>query len=276
VEDKGIKPGLWSGKDGEIPLLAALTQKARFYFGNDTGPMHIASAVGIPSVGLFGGGTWPRFVPLGPHSLALVEELPCFGCGWECIFGDAPCMNTISVEDARIAIRKCLQNEAVESNILRSSLKIPEETAQYIEKAVHKFKSIQSTWALKLEACEADRAARLEVIERQAAEMESERAAGLEVLNNLTERLQASETDREARLAVIERQAREFAERVSELEADRAARLEVINTQGQIIGGLEEQIHELRSSRSWRMTAPFRWVHQKWLLFSKGPSHDPQ
>ena len=102
-----------------------------------------------------------------------------------------------------------------------------------------------------------------------------------EVINNLSDRLQASEADREARLAVIERQAGEFAERMSEVEADRAARLEVINKQGQLIGGLEGQIRELktelgmlRSSRSWRMTAPFRWVHQKWNSFFKGSSHD--
>ena len=267
VADKGIKASSWKGKDGDIPLLAALTKKARFYFGNDTGPMHIASAVGIPLVGLFGGGTWPRFVPHGQHSLALVEELPCFGCGWECIFGDAPCMNTIAVEDARTAVKKCLQNEAVQSNILRSSKQIPQETAQYIQKAVHKFKSVQSTWAHKLEACEVDRASRLEVIERQARES--------------GERIAELEADRASRLEVIERQAREFEERMSEVEADRAARLEVINKQGQLIGGLEGQIRELktelgmlRSSRSWRMTAPFRWVHQKWNSFFKGSSHD--
>jgi predicted nuclease with TOPRIM domain len=86
------------------------------------------------------------------------------------------------------------------------------------------------------------------------------------------------ESDRAARLEVIERQAKEFREKLEEIEADRAARLEVINKQGRHIGALEEQIKglkielsTLRSSRSWRMTASFRWAHQQWQLFSKGP-----
>jgi hypothetical protein len=144
-----------------------VNKKAQFYFGTIR-LMHIASAVGIPVVGLFGGGTWPRFLPLGPHSIGVAGELSCFGCGWDCIFGDAPCMSIITVEDACKAIKTTLQDEAVESNVLRSSNKVNEETKQYIEKAVHRFKSTKSGLVHKLEVCEADRASLQEVIERQA------------------------------------------------------------------------------------------------------------
>lgn len=37
-----------------LPELAAILRRARLYVGSDTGPMHLAAAVGAPCVGLFG------------------------------------------------------------------------------------------------------------------------------------------------------------------------------------------------------------------------------
>lgn len=78
-----------------------------------------------------------------------------------------------------------------------------------------------------LAASEADRAARLEVIERQQTQLEAseaDRAARLEVIQQQQAQLEASETDRAARLEMIERQQ-------AQLEAGEAARLEVIERQ---------------------------------------------
>ena len=86
-----VDPRIWLGKDGEIPTFAALAAAAKTYVGNDTGPMHIAAAVKTPVVAIFGGGHWPRFQPRGNRSLVVVGEMPCFGCGWNCIFADALC-----------------------------------------------------------------------------------------------------------------------------------------------------------------------------------------
>jgi 2-polyprenyl-3-methyl-5-hydroxy-6-metoxy-1,4-benzoquinol methylase len=66
-----------------------------------------------------------------------------------------------------------------------------------------------------LSACEADRAARLEVIHKQEKEF--------------SKRLQDCEKDREARLEVIHNQEREFLNTWKACEADRAALVEVIN-----------------------------------------------
>ncbi len=37
-----------------LPELAAVLRRARIFVGSDTGPLHIAAAVGTPCVGLFG------------------------------------------------------------------------------------------------------------------------------------------------------------------------------------------------------------------------------
>jgi ADP-heptose:LPS heptosyltransferase len=122
LELKGIAARRWLGKNGELPVLAALLEKAQFFVGNDTGTMHIAAAVGIPVVGIFGGGHFPRFIPLGDHSLGVVGELPCFGCGWACNFTTPPCIKMVGVKDVENAITTVLDNKAVDMNLLEVQL----------------------------------------------------------------------------------------------------------------------------------------------------------
>ncbi len=236
VKERGKVPFIWLGKNGEIPILAAIIQKAKFYFGNDTGPMHLAAAVEIPVVGIFGGGHWPRFLPTGSHSIGIAGDLPCFGCEWDCIFADAPCVRLVSVDDAKSAIKNVIQGEGLDSNMVRSSYKVSNETARYIEKAVNKYKSIKSELTAKLDRSELDCAARLEVI------------------NDLQKRYEESEADRAARLEVIN----DLQKRYEESEADRAEKLEEIKRQLEELDQLHSCLESIKSSRSWRMTAPFR------------------
>lgn len=46
-----------------LPALTLLLDKARFYFGSDTGVLHIAVAVGTPTIALMGIGGYRRFFP---------------------------------------------------------------------------------------------------------------------------------------------------------------------------------------------------------------------
>ena len=51
--------------------LAALSRRAKLFIGSDTGPLHLAAAVGTPCVGLYG--PWPaaRHGPYGPRNISL-------------------------------------------------------------------------------------------------------------------------------------------------------------------------------------------------------------
>ena len=109
-----LPPALWLGGDGDLPLLATLLAGSALYFGNDTGAMHLAAALDVPVLGVFGGGTWPRFVPAARRGVALVHPLPCFGCGWDCAFGDAPCLGEIRVADATAALDRTLATDRFE------------------------------------------------------------------------------------------------------------------------------------------------------------------
>jgi len=63
---------------GEYPIsrLGALLERAMLFVTNDTGPLHVASAVGTPTVGLYRAKNLPRFGPWGTVHRSLVPSLP--------------------------------------------------------------------------------------------------------------------------------------------------------------------------------------------------------
>ena len=64
---------------------------------NDSGPMHIAEALGVPVTALFGGSRVDWYGPRGDfHETINVEVMPCRPCFDACIFSSARCMEGIS------------------------------------------------------------------------------------------------------------------------------------------------------------------------------------
>jgi ADP-heptose:LPS heptosyltransferase len=139
----GTKPAVWLGRDGEVPLLAALLRSAQFYVGHDTGAMHLAAAVGRPVVGIFGGGHWPRFRPVGRQTVSVVQPLPCFGCNWDCHFGDAPCVKTLTLADVRAAVEKILAAGSQPIDELVEAHNLPAETLQLIAASTPRYVELQ-------------------------------------------------------------------------------------------------------------------------------------
>lgn len=65
----------------DLPLLAAGLASCDILVTNDSGPMHLASAVGTPVLALFGAGNPVRTGPLGPgHRVVRRADLPCVPC----------------------------------------------------------------------------------------------------------------------------------------------------------------------------------------------------
>ena len=78
----------WTGTT-DLALLPAAVRRCGLLVGNDSGPMHVATAVGTPAIGVFGA-THPRlgFAPLGPADAAVTLDLPCSPCS---LHGNRPC-----------------------------------------------------------------------------------------------------------------------------------------------------------------------------------------
>jgi hypothetical protein len=100
--------------------------------------MHIAAALGTPTVGIFGGGHWPRFNPVGTKCLAVAAYLPCFYCDWDCIFGKPHCINLVTVNDVEIAIDKVLSDKVTGERIHYVAGSLPEKSHEMIAQASRK------------------------------------------------------------------------------------------------------------------------------------------
>lgn len=98
---------------GRVDLLtaAAVLRRAALFVGNDTGLMHIAAAVGTPTLGLFGPSPVAQYAPWGPHGATAVTAVPfleLFKPGFDHRTTDT-LMGSLSVEAAAAAARRLLE-----------------------------------------------------------------------------------------------------------------------------------------------------------------------
>ncbi len=63
-----------------VGALAELARHARFALTNDSGPMHVLAAAGIPVYAFFGPTDWHRSHALGQRDRVLVNPRPCVAC----------------------------------------------------------------------------------------------------------------------------------------------------------------------------------------------------
>ena len=108
-------PPLTLPEPAGVKRLAIHLNSCDLLIGNDSGPMHIAGALGIPVIGIFGPGSPRRTGPFRPRSkfVPVTAGFPCAPCrqkfGLECDplpSGKPPCLEVISVEEVmREALR---------------------------------------------------------------------------------------------------------------------------------------------------------------------------
>ena len=86
---------------------AACFAQAKLFLGHDSGPMHLAAAVGTRCVVLFAARNIPRvWFPHGAHHRVIYHAVDCMGCGLEtCIVERKKCLTSISVEEVVAEVR---------------------------------------------------------------------------------------------------------------------------------------------------------------------------
>ena len=74
-----------------IRILAALMKHCNLVVCNDSGPMHIAAALNVPTVAIFGPTDHVAWKPLSEKATIVRRDMPCWPCsahkckiGWEC------------------------------------------------------------------------------------------------------------------------------------------------------------------------------------------------
>ncbi len=78
--------------------LAALIAGARFVVCNDTGPMHIAAAVGVPVFAVFGPTSAAKTGPYGDIHTVVRSDLECSPCYRRKLCKDWRCMDAVTVD----------------------------------------------------------------------------------------------------------------------------------------------------------------------------------
>jgi heptosyltransferase-3 len=101
---------------GRVDLLtaAAVLRRAALFVGNDTGLMHIAAAVGAPTLGLFGPSLASHYGSCGPRAAVASTAIPAeenFRRGFD-HRTTGTLMDSLSVETAAAAARRLLERVA--------------------------------------------------------------------------------------------------------------------------------------------------------------------
>ncbi|CAN5644514.1 hypothetical protein BH10BAC5_BH10BAC5_22570 [soil metagenome] len=105
----------------DINSLTEMISQAQFCIGNETGTIHLAGSLNIPSVAIVGGGHFERFMPYpvevkGSKPIAVFKEMDCFYCSWRCRYvADknkiVPCISNVTVDIAWKNIKPLLEKD---------------------------------------------------------------------------------------------------------------------------------------------------------------------
>jgi ADP-heptose:LPS heptosyltransferase len=107
---------------GETSLrdLIGLFSASRVLITNDSGPMHLAAAVGLPTIALFGPESPVFYGPLGNQTVNLYAHLPC-----------SPCLNVYDAKVFRCPINaQCMKDVSVES-VVKATRDLMRSTSQH-------------------------------------------------------------------------------------------------------------------------------------------------
>jgi ADP-heptose:LPS heptosyltransferase len=93
-----------------IPALAELIRGARLFIGSDSGPMHLAAAVGTPTVAVWGSSDSRRWRPWKVDHRVVQNPFECNPCpGYRCLVADSPlCIESVTVEQVTAAAQELL------------------------------------------------------------------------------------------------------------------------------------------------------------------------
>jgi len=80
---------------------AAVLEHCHLFVGHDSGPMHLAAAVGTPCVGIFSSRSLPGvWFPYGKQHRVIYHHIECQGCVLnDCMIRHKSCINSITVDE---------------------------------------------------------------------------------------------------------------------------------------------------------------------------------
>ncbi len=103
--DSDVKPALLQTET--VLEAAALIAGSVLYIGNDSGPLHLATLLGAPAIGLFGPAPPSLTGPSGERTISLYRQVECSPCDQRrCIRPDNSCRGLITPDQVLVAARQ--------------------------------------------------------------------------------------------------------------------------------------------------------------------------
>lgn len=90
--------------------MAAIFKRCKCVISGDTGPMHLAVAVGTKVVAIFGPTDDRRFGPYGKGHIVVRNELACSPCGGGSRCAERECMDSIDAEQVLDAVEEIIES----------------------------------------------------------------------------------------------------------------------------------------------------------------------
>ncbi|HEY3762915.1 MAG TPA: glycosyltransferase family 9 protein [Verrucomicrobiae bacterium] len=90
----------------ELPLFLAVLNRAKCFISGDTGPLHFAAGLGVPTISLFGPTPPERWAPIGAkHTFLMGRQCECDGHSAIC-YGTSHCLAAITPEQVLERVKK--------------------------------------------------------------------------------------------------------------------------------------------------------------------------
>lgn len=97
---------------------AAIFKRCGVFIGNDTGPTHMAAAMGVPVIAIFGSSCPHRFAPVGDNCVILWKAYECGPCFQhnhadrcvKCVHNKTACLEAVTLVDLKRAVTAVLEN----------------------------------------------------------------------------------------------------------------------------------------------------------------------
>ncbi|MEW6593511.1 MAG: glycosyltransferase family 9 protein [Thermodesulfobacteriota bacterium] len=113
VRESGPGASNLAGKTNLLEL-AALLQSSALFIGVDSAGLHLAAAVGAPTVGIFGPSAAHCWAPRGERHLVVQKDLPCVPCHQKGCDGSehSRCLDALTVEEITAAVTRQFEGVA--------------------------------------------------------------------------------------------------------------------------------------------------------------------
>jgi heptosyltransferase-2 len=106
IANRCRRGALVSAAETTVGELIALLSLCHGFAGNDSGCMHLAGALGVPTVAIFGSTNPARTGPVGPYCRVIYRGLECSPClERTCRFGHYNCLRDIQAHEVADALR---------------------------------------------------------------------------------------------------------------------------------------------------------------------------